>query len=875
MRRVIHLLLASLLVALSVASFSASAAPRCGVKEGRWRILRAPSMKGGSVTTGFAIDPIAPNRMFATNGTEVMRSENGGCDWRKALNVTELPAFQSPLSGNVKVKEFGLAERGARRTFLLVEEQTAAVARPHVVISNDGGGSWQVSDTGLPPAGTPVLLRVAPSSPDVAYLVVDVAGAAVALFATTNGGTTWEFRNRVDTPRVNDLRIDPLKPDDLWLAANNGLYHSTDGGINFESIDEFAEGPGINVQLLDVYSAGGPARVMAFISGAARLSANGGRTWTDVGVPAAAKSAAHGQSSTEIVMSTATKVYAFAPTILNWVDMFAPLSGVKGLQSDRAGRTEFYGFTDHSILIFEFNIGRIEIPKNIIEIPDVSLIDSAPPDLAQASSLTPGHSSVRIPAGKDKKVTYDLKVPRTLTPLDVMFVVDTSSSMTQVIHEAADALEDIHNGLVASGAAVEFGLVEYRSYPTDIPPREPPGDTTDNYVYQRVLDVGASAPEMEQGIEQLVAAGGGIYDAQLEALWQLATGSGKDVWPPGPSVRDVPRGLQANFRAKALKVVLHVGDEPFGKEENNEDADNNPTRPEGRVARPDIPEFEQVAAALRENNIKHLGLSLYPDATPDLRKMARATGSFAPTGGVDCDRNGSIEVPEGAPLVCVLRQDEITDANLTPAIVELVEAVRTKSNVGLKTSGEGASLVKSVSPDSYSSVLLQADNSLEFDVTYHCPRSRAGDKAKLELMVNGLFGTPPVAETTVICGEIEKDEPFLSRPFQQVLAFIPLLPLAPPPPPVNVSSATQAQAQAQANAAFAAQEQEQPQVAMVHQLHAEAKEALAREEYSFTALKQEEVSPVPLYAAAALLSMAFGTAMVVRNRIRIRLRYLQ
>ena len=69
--------------------------------------------------------------------------------------------------------------------------------------------------------------------------------------------------------------------------------------------------------------------------------------------------------------------------------------------------------------------------------------------------------------------------------------IDTSSSMTQVIHEAADALEDIHNGLARSGAAVEFGLVEYRSYPTDVPPREPPGDLTDNYVYQRVLDVGA------------------------------------------------------------------------------------------------------------------------------------------------------------------------------------------------------------------------------------------------------------------------------------------------------------------------------------------------------------------------------------------------
>src|SRR5699024_6004118 len=147
---------------------------------------------------------------------------------------------------------------------------------------------------------------------------------------------------------------------------------------------------------------------------------------------------------------------------------------------------------------------------------------------------------------------------------------------------------------------------------------------------------------------------------------------------------------------------------------------------------------------------------------------------------------------------------------------------------------------------------------------------------KLELRPTGLIGTAPIATTTVICGDVEpEDDPVPTLRFEQFIAFIPLIPVAPPPPPVNVSSATQTQAQAQASATFASQEQEQPQVAMVHQMHAEAKAALAREEeYSFTSLRKDEVPDyVPLGAAALLMSTAFGVAMTLRRQAETRLSY--
>ncbi|HWL65541.1 MAG TPA: vWA domain-containing protein, partial [Actinomycetota bacterium] len=581
-------------------------------------------------------------------------------------------------------------------------------------------------------------------------------------------------------------------------------------------------------------------------------------------------SVAHGDFRESIVMSTGRGVYAWAPTVLNWVDLNAPRAGIRGLLADRTSNPSFYGHTTRTVEIYSGPTGEdpeFDIPEDIIEIPDISLLDVAPPDVARQTTLTPKQTTVRLDIGKRRTVTYDVGVPRTLTPLDVFFVVDTSSSMTQVIKEAAEALETIYRGLASSGAAVQFGLAEYRSYPIDIPPKS----ETDNYVYRRVLDVGSTTAQMEDAIEGLTAAGGGVYDAQLEALWQAATGNGADVWPPGPSSRDVPPGIQANFRKNALRVVLHVGDEPFGREDSASDSDNTVTRPESELAKPDIPEFETVAAALRANGVKQLGLSLYPDATPDLRRMADATGAFAPPGGVDCDRDGSTDVPAGEPLVCVLQQDEIDDANMAPAIVELVEAVRTKSSVGLKVDPERDGVLQSVSPDRYNQVLLQADSSLEFDVTYRCPESLAGKEIDVDLQATGLIGTPPVSQTRVVCAEIPPDKPPLGIPFDRFVALVPLIPIGPPPPPVNVSSATQAQAQAQANAAFAAQEQEQPQVAMVHQLHADAQSALAREEqYSFTSLRKDPGPPVELWGAALLMSAGFGVAMNTQRRTRLR-----
>ena len=58
-------------------------------------------------------------------------------------------------------------------------------------------------------------------------------------------------------------------------------------------------------------------------------------------------------------------------------------------------------------------------------------------------------------------------------------------------------------------------------------------------------------------------------------------------------------------------------------------------------------------------------------AIADTSAMAEATNAIAPAGGVDCDNDGVIDIPEGDPLVCTIPS---TGAGIGNAIVNVVGA---------------------------------------------------------------------------------------------------------------------------------------------------------------------------------------------------------
>jgi hypothetical protein len=208
-----------------------------------------------------------------------------------------------------------------------------------------------------------------------------------------------------------------------------------------------------------------------------------------------------------------------------------------------------------------------------------------------------------------------------------------------------------------------------------------------------------------------------------------------------------------------------------------------------------------------------------------------------------------------------------------PAIVNMVEAVRTRAPVKLEVEGRDG-IVASVTPDEYEGVVLQSDNALKFDVTYECPMAMAGKKSLVDLTATKGSDVLARATATVVCGPVadkDKKDFFSLFPFDKVLAVVPLLPLSPPPSLVNTSQATQAQSQAQAQGAMATQEQQQPQVALATQYKSALKEALAKdEEYAMTRYRERTSPELPpglfLGAASLMMGAAYGVAMSRRRR---------
>ena len=886
--------LVALMVAVSLLTPLAAArgAAACGVTSGSWTTLAGPRFPSGSQSiTDLAIDARSPSRLFVTNGTSVMRSADGGCSWTHSFTLGDQSADGLTYNtDNSQILALVVPEAGGR-VLLSIAETVVNQTRPHVLVSFDAGRTWESGDTGLPPLGSPEGLVVASSSPDVAYLAVDLGGGTLdQLYASSDGGRTWQPRSQRLSGEFIGFEVDPLVPNELW-AYGNGLSHSTDGGATWTAVDEFV---GTQTGPIDIFHAqGGDASLFVFIP-ATRIvqrSIDGGENWLQsYGLPSPS-SIDHGAIADSVLATSAGDAYVWAPTLFRFIDVRAPLGGVTDVSASRSATPSFFMHNGSDLLVYSGQTGSdFDVDVDDFDIGPISLID--PPQLLDPDppELSPKKDRIEIAAGKKKRVTYDLSLSKVRTPLDLYLLVDTSESALVFLRDLSLALQDIVNELYAARLDVRFGLAEYRAYPDSTPPRPDCSDSDvpvvvnsnceRNFVYRQVLDFPESSPQaLASAIEQLEPVAGGHYNAPLPALQQTATGSGVDVWPAGMSPshldgNDVQPGQDASFRGKALKIVLNATDEEF-IDQSAYSSDDFP---------PDIPTAEEVIAALNarssgpdDSGIDQIGIALGTGALSDLRRIAAGTGAIAPAEGADCNGDGAADLAAGDPLVCSFQRGSVEQgSNLAPAIVNLVEAARARTPVALDVQARNG-VVASVTPEAYEGVVLQSDKALKFDVTYECPLSMAGKKTDVDLTATKGPDVLAQASATVVCGDVpaEKKKDFFDLfPFDRVLGVVPLIPLSPPPTLANPSQATQAQSQAQAQGAMATQEQEQPQLAMATQYKSALREALGKEEeYAMTRYRQRTEPELPqgmfLGAAALMMAAAYGFAMSRRRRTSV------
>ena len=148
--------------------------------------------------------------------------------------------------------------------------------RGHVRKSLDGGASWTPAESGL--TGSLVSAVAAhPTDPNVAY-----ASALSRLYRTSDRGRTW---SRIGTlpSGPTAILIDPSNPLTIYAASfGQGIFKSSDGGVNWTTINTGLGSLGIRVLALDLSSTSKLFATTA--TGGVFKTIDGGASWETANV---------------------------------------------------------------------------------------------------------------------------------------------------------------------------------------------------------------------------------------------------------------------------------------------------------------------------------------------------------------------------------------------------------------------------------------------------------------------------------------------------------------------------------------------------------------------------------------------------------------
>lgn len=835
----------------------------CNARDGYWIQIAGPHFSVGPQSmTGFFTSPGWGAQIAATNGSSVAVSRDDGCAWPSSFSLPASPSTSMPFSRSDSQIVGIDGSGGSPSTIVLaVDQQIGGQHRPHVVVSRNAGRSWSASDTGLPPSGAIQGVRVAPSDANTMYAAIGGPSDVTLLYASSDGGASWQPRSGhtgILNETITGFTVDPGRPGYVWAWGPAGLYDSEDGGRSFVSEPQLA---GKAVGPVDVYRRPGlHARVVAFrpALGDEMQSTDEGLSWyREPAPPAAVTSVASGGSTASIVAASGGDLYTFLPPISDWVALLAPN---KSITQVHAGHLGFYGMTRSSIEVYA---GALDADSLLNKITNQQL--AAPllvtPKVPQktAPHLGPDARVVKLRPGASKTVSYRLAIPRHTLPLDVFFLVDTSNSMSDVIGGLAASLVKIVNGLELRKIRPWIGVADFRTFPNELTPEQ----NSQDIVYRLDHQLAPVTPELRNAIVGLRADGGGTYESHLTALWEAVHGDAIDAWPPGPSAQDVPQGQNADFRDKALKVIVVATDEKFY------DSSSGGQGGLAKAPAPTEPSFEAVEQTLSANDVYQVGLSIASKPYDDLSRVAAGTGTLAPPQGVDCNGDGTTDIAPGQPLVCRIPRLNLAEGtNLVPALINLLNSVPPLTNISFTAKSPAA--VARVSPNGYSNVVEQRVGQLSFDVKYTCPDGSGGKSYPVQLrasdpqhvIARATAKVSCVAPKNPVAAAIKEAIP------QGLLAAPPVAALAPvPPPPAPPVFQPLNSAQGQALPGIATQEEEQVQLAPAANnfFDEEAEQQWAMSSYK----KRDDFADgayLMLGAGAVAIMFAFGMMRVALRR---------
>jgi hypothetical protein len=178
---------------------------------------------------------------------------------------------------------------------------------------------------------------------------------------------------------------------------------------------------------------------------------------------------------------------------------------------------------------------------------------------AQAA-VTPSMVDESSPPGGSVSVDKTVDTPELPPVLDLCLMIDLSGSynndLPNIKSLAPGLFDDVRLGVADSQFCVN-SFVDY--------PFSPWGSASyGDYAYQLDQDLTFDKATWTGAVNALATRNGVDFpESQYEALFQAASGAGRDVPPAGPSLGDVPAGQNPSWRTNATKVVAITTDASF------------------------------------------------------------------------------------------------------------------------------------------------------------------------------------------------------------------------------------------------------------------------------------------------------------------------
>ena len=846
---------------------------------GGWAASRPhfPSGESQHIVQAVAV-PYVPGRVLATNGSSIMRTDDLGCSWR-AIAMPASPGqsilpvdVPQPLDGLLRIPstltitDISLPSSATQSSDMYIGGTLISPLKHQpVVYALTQDGQMLERSSGLPTSGDLQDISAVDFVPNDVYAIVtggDPISGGPGIYTTGNFGGTWQ-QGSASIDGLTQLRADPSVMSTSYALSAHGLMVNYKGGHE-EFVPKARSAD--DITSYDVVSGGAGARLVLGHASSPHIdrSDDAGNSWVTEPTPVDAAEVAITPLLDNVAVADGHRLFVEKNGDKSTADDVTPASGVPTQLQFTAPSGAGYvlqGVLDDRVVFHGFNLDGVTL--NVQQLQRVVLDKNGPPKQFPAT-LTPHSTQLTLRPGAHRDVPFRLLLPRTPSPVDLMFLVDTTDSMQPTIDALRQDLAIIVNDVAGTGLDARFGVAEFRDYAPNV--RDMGAGEIGDKPYTLRRTIGLDDAGLEAALNKLKANGGGDPpEADLTALLQSTTGQGQIA---GKKVV-VPVGQDAGYRTGSLRLAILATDAPFHRERHYL-----------------TPQWDTVVQALRANRVYPIGLAVQSsggeaptpqfDGLRDEQQMAMATNSIAPRGGVDCNGDLVPDIAAGQPFVCkvpviksttsvggVKLNEKTLPVKLAPAIVNAAENLPDMRTVGLAFNGD-SKVARLVSPAPL--LNLRNDNTSGYTVRFTCPRAKKPHT--YHLGINATDGTRALvgSSATVTCDALPPLPHTRAIPPAAAIAAPAAVAAAPPAAGNPLPNANpNPNPVPNANVGFASQEEEQRQLAFAD---ADAGANLDEStEMQMSSLSGDGTDPAPwLYGAAGVLLTA-ATAYAARTRL--------